>query len=332
MMSMWIPHTSVLHGGPLHVGSSETIRKTPFPNSWRSFSTPSYRNPFHWDAVNGCLPQQIKYYPHHFLEWFVGFTEGDGSFIISHGRLFFTITQKDLPFLRRLRTELGFGTVYKDNRYAEIGRFVVTHRNQILILIHLFNGNLLLKRSAKRFALWVEEYNRLTGAELPILNPPHKITPHFQRGGNLQTSPIWNSSWFAGFTDAEGCFSGFFNNFKKKIVLKFILDQTDELELFLHIREILGRGSLFPRKETEKGVHYRYEVESIEVLQRLADYFSKRRLRTKKNISFVRWKKVLNLLIIMKKEGKGVRSEKRGVRIRRLLNEINNSNPFMTSD
>jgi hypothetical protein len=279
--------------------------------------------------VNGCLPQQIKYYPHHFLEWFVGFTEGDGSFIISHGRLFFTITQKDLAFLRRLRTELGFGTVCKDNRYPEIGRLVVTHRDQILILIHLFNGNLLLKRSAKRFALWVEEYNRLTGAELPILKPP---TPHFQRGGNLQTSSIWNSSWFAGFTDAEGCFSGSFNTFKKKIVLKFILDQTDELELFLHIREILGRGSLFPRKETEKGVHWRYEVESLEVLQRLADYFTRRRLRTKKNISFVRWKKLLNLLIMIQKEGKGIGSEKRGARIRRLLSEINNGNSVRTSD
>jgi hypothetical protein len=274
------------------------------------------------------LPQHINSYPHDFLEWFVGFTEGDGSFIISKGRLFFTITQKDGAFLRRLRTLLGFGNICADKKYPGIERYTVTRRDQVKILIHLFNGNLLLKRSAKRFALWLEEYNRMTGEEIPLL-PPQKPFVGGERG-TLESSPLWNTAWLAGFTDAEGCFTGSYSNSKRRIVLRFILDQTDELELFLHLRQILGRGSISPRKWGERGVHYRYEVESIEALGRLADYFSSRGLRTKKRIPFLRWRRVLNLLPLLQKEvplhplsHPLAGAEKRMVRIRRLLREIN---------
>jgi hypothetical protein len=336
------------------VGSSETIRKTPFQPGTdfqrETDFTNSPRSPAHthfrWDGVKSHLPQHINSYPHHFLEWFVGFTEGDGSFIISRGRLFFSITQKDGAFLRRLRTLLGFGNICADKKYPGIERYTVTRRDQVKILIHLFNGNLLLKRSAKRFALWLGEYNRITGEEIPLLDPPEpflrvepvlrvqRTTPHLGGGGGRESSLLWNTAWLAGFTDAEGCFTGSFSNSKRRIVLRFILDQTDELELFLHLRQILGRGSISPRKWGERGVHYRYEVESVEVLGRLADYFSRRGLRTKKRVAFLRWRKVLNLLPVLQKElVQGgtlppsphplAGTEKRMVRIRRLLREIN---------
>ena len=32
-------------------------------------------------------------YDNKFLEWFIGFTEGDGSFIVSNNKVYFDITQ-----------------------------------------------------------------------------------------------------------------------------------------------------------------------------------------------------------------------------------------------
>jgi len=43
------------------------------------------------------IPQHIKSYDPKFINWFVGFTEGDGSFVVDNNtnRISFIITQKD---------------------------------------------------------------------------------------------------------------------------------------------------------------------------------------------------------------------------------------------
>ena len=123
-------------------GSSETIRKTTF-----NFSNYRSRLVSHKRAGN------IKTT---FLEWFVGFSEGDGSFTVSGTRLFFIINQKEEGILHRIRTELGFGKV---SHYKTYSRFIVADRDNIERLIHLFNGNLVLNKTVRRFSLWVEAWN-----------------------------------------------------------------------------------------------------------------------------------------------------------------------------
>jgi hypothetical protein len=277
---------------------------------------------FKWNNITPHRPQHISAYSTHFLEWFVGFSEGDGSFIQSGERLFFTITQKDEACLRRLRTELGFGTICHDHTYPEIKRFIVTDRRHIKILIHLFNGNLVLRKTQKRFASWVEHYVHLTGDSISLLDNTSSRPPFFL-----------DTAWLSGFTDAEGCFNGYYNTGKHKIVLRFLLDQTDEHELFGELRNIFGVGCIWARKKTPESTHWRYEVESLPVLERLVQYFSRYTLRTHKNIAFVRWKKVLNLLQIIREEKKGhpvrsplfQKSQKRERRLERLLKEITRS-------
>ena len=46
-----------------------------------------------------------------FIEWFIGFTEGDGSFNIKKGRSYFTIHlhNVDLPLLYKIKSELNMG-------------------------------------------------------------------------------------------------------------------------------------------------------------------------------------------------------------------------------
>ena len=75
-----------------------------------------------------------------FLEWFVGFTEGDGSFIVnSRGNVTFVVTQhsKNKYILNNIRDQLGFGNVIRQG--ITTNRFVVNKKADIYKLILLFN-------------------------------------------------------------------------------------------------------------------------------------------------------------------------------------------------
>nr|ALO20936.1 putative LAGLIDADG homing endonuclease [Microglena monadina] len=83
------------------------------------------------------------------LEWFIGFSEGDGSFVIkrTEKRILFVINQADLELMDKIRSLLGFGVVrtFKQNGrlYA---RYIVADQNGINKLIALFNGNIHLEK------------------------------------------------------------------------------------------------------------------------------------------------------------------------------------------
>ncbi len=366
-----------------HVESSETIRKTPpSPNGERtpspgvenpspsvespspsveSTSTPHvpeytqvFTHPFDFSPVTPLLPQHVKrsQYSPEFLSWFVGFSEGDGSFILNNQRLFFVITQKDVALLNRIRTHLGFGRVHADKQFPEIHRFIVSHRSQIHILIQIFNGNLLLEKTTHRFSKWVDAYTRLTGDTISVksrwclLQSKNRRDIDFSQCRRRLSarqieflrshSVMWNTSWLTGFLEAEGCFS-VVERFKRRtdqhktLELRFLLDQTDELQVLLHVRDVLGdMGSLWIRKTGETGekTHYRYDVGHLDSLLQLVKYLEGHPLRSKKNIVYVRWKKILNYLDVIRHEkqnGTWIWSERREKRIRRLILETKKS-------
>ncbi len=91
-----------------------------------------------------------KLYPHNpkpskaFLEWFIGFTEGDGSFIVSkRGGLQFVITQSssDVQVLNYIQTNFGFGKVIQQSKSNNTHRFIVQDVSHILLICLIFNGN-----------------------------------------------------------------------------------------------------------------------------------------------------------------------------------------------
>lgn len=49
-----------------------------------------------------------KYIDPGWLQWFIGFTEGDGAILESKGRLSFVIAQKDVGVLYHIQEVLGF--------------------------------------------------------------------------------------------------------------------------------------------------------------------------------------------------------------------------------
>lgn len=127
------------------------------------------------------------------------------------------------------------------------------------------------------------------------------------RGVNivLITTPVAFSledGWLSGFTDAEGCFSGYMKKrtaYKLGLqpVVRFILDQKDESVLRL-VLDLFNTGHVSLRKDTN-GV-YRYESNSTAALLAFVNYFSTFPLRTVKAAAFIKWNNVR--LLIQKKQ------------------------------
>ena len=212
------------------IGSSETIRKTTF-----NFYTYKENLVSHKKKINLT-----------FLQWFIGFTEGDGSFIVSNARLFFIINQKEEKILHFIRTNLGFGKVSK---YGNYSRFIVADRTNIDRLISIFNGNLILNKTNTRFIYWLDARNNYSIEKLDYLNKNELV--------NLD-----DNAWLTGFIDAEGCFNvvrlhdtRYTLNYRVR--LRFILDQKNEIFIFNKLQIFLKSGVITKRKNikfTDKGV------------------------------------------------------------------------------
>ena len=177
-----------------------------------------------------------------FLEWFIESAEGDGSFIISaspygEGRLSFLINQKDRRLLDKIAKGLGFGTV---NRYQQplmrgdkkvirdgevvmqtLHRYAVGSFEEITSLIHIFNGNILIRKVQTRFQQWLRTYN----AFAKVVSGRFATIPFRP---NMPAFTL-QSAWFAGFVDAEGGFYASFtpptDNTRERLRTKFYITQ-----------------------------------------------------------------------------------------------------------
>ena len=204
------------------IGSSETIRETTF----------------NFIDLQQKIVSHKTFIKTSFLEWFVGFSEGNGTFIVSNKRLFFIINQKEEKVLYYIRANLGFGKVSK---YCSYSRYIVADTSSVDRLISIFNGNLVLNKTNARFVLWLQARNLYSTEEICYRGINKLVTFH-------------KNGWLSGFIDAEGCFNaqklkdtrytlGF------RIRLRFILDQKDEYPLFEKCKFFLKSGSITKHKE-----------------------------------------------------------------------------------
>jgi hypothetical protein len=126
-------------------GSSETTRKAP------SFITDDFYK-------YGQAPHVPKI-SEAFLQWFVGFWEGDGSLWTSYAETAFTknrlslsVTQKEKTIIATLATTFGFGNVSTLERNGAIyWRWTVESQNGLERLAFLFSGNLILPKRQEQF-------------------------------------------------------------------------------------------------------------------------------------------------------------------------------------
>lgn len=235
-------------------------------------------------------------YPAWFLEWFIGFSEGDASFVCDHNakRLFFVIRQKDPVVLNYIKGYFMFGSVRlaKDGYYT----YTVSSKANIVVLLNIFNGKLVLTQTNNRFVSnWLDNYNSW------FANGNLTLYKGQGRFDGLQ------SAWLCGFTDADGSF-GFKVSADKtrkhgcRVRVYWYVDQSyakTDLQHMLSVlgfgyieAKTLGEGSFTP---TEPGQAFRLQTMSHKDCQVLLDYFSTYPPKhTTRIVRFIRWKRVLN--------------------------------------
>ena len=142
-----------------------------------------------------------------FLQWLIGFFEGDGHF----DKKIFSITQSssNLETLDLIQTTLGLGNVYLHNTYTiQDGSERSTHRFSTYAdpfsaaqVALLFNGHLITDTKLTAFQTWFTEWEN--NSEFMSLIGPNFI---LQDTPNLDLLSLDNG-WLSGFIDADGCWN-----------------------------------------------------------------------------------------------------------------------------
>lgn len=260
------------------------------------------------------------------LQWFIGFAEGDGAILVdvNASRPRFVLTQKEPGILYHIHSMFGFGTVKyfaPDGNMNKNGfyRWIVEDLRNVLILAHLFNGNLVIPHRITQLGSWITLLNK--SAKLALAVPITLITQ--------SVTFTLGDAWLSGFTDAEGCFNvsvtansryalGFVVRFR------FILDQKSQLTLDW-VYSLFNCGKVTLRTDTE-GV-YRYTVTGFSNMSIIRPYFVQFPLQTKKAQSLAQWCKIHDM--VLNKEHLTPEGLAEVRRLSKLIN-INNSQTIAT--
>ncbi len=218
-----------------------------------------------------------------FLSWFVGFTEGEGSFIVNNrGDLAFVVVQStsDIRVLHCVQETLGFGKVISQS--VKTSRYVTQSKTEIEIIISLFNGNVILPTRKIQLDKFINGFNIWASKGKIRLEPIVFIYNYIK--------PSLNNSWLAGFTDGEGCFSCSVGG-KKGYSFNYSIAQKGEnnITILEHICSMFKAGKV--SNHFIKNV-YEYRISGVKSCPNIFPYFDKYTLLTKKSISYILWKQI----------------------------------------
>jgi len=197
-----------------------------------------------------------------FLYWFIGFTEGDGSFVkTSRNELNFVIVQgkANVEILYKIQKSLGFGQVLKQNE--RVYRYIVRRKIELMLIILLFNGNIVLPSRKAQFAIFLQTYN---------IRPFSSTIPY----SNNKNMPSLYNTWFLGFVEAEGCFSISLLSNSNAFRTRFMVAQKGDINL-----PVLSTLAVIFQCGIVSGHHkkdnYEYVVSGLLNVVKIYDYFDK---------------------------------------------------------
>ena len=218
-----------------------------------------------------------------FLSWFIGFTEGEGSFVVNNrGDLAFVVVQStsDIRILHYIQETLGFGKVISQS--IKTSRYVTQSKREIEIIISLFNGNVILPTRKNQLNQFINGFNIWASKGNIRLEPIVFIDNYIK--------PSLNNSWLAGFTDGEGCFTCSIGN-KKGYSFNYNIAQKGENNIIIlkYICSMFKAGKV--SNHFVKNV-YEYRIAGIKACPNIFPYFDKYTLLTKKSLSYTLWKQI----------------------------------------
>lgn len=237
-----------------------------------------------------------EYYPNlplpkkEFLEWFIGFSEGEASFIVQkRGDFCFSIGQSsvDVQVLDYIKNNLGFGNIGVLSAKKKMHIFRVQDLKNLYLLCLLFNGNMVLPTRSARFIVFLASFNEklLKINILPIV--PNTVT----------ILPSLLDCWLLGFVDGEGCFSLSFLKSTNGFRMSFIITQKWDVNKFVleHILTLFNcNGSVLSRANSE---YWDLKLNGLYNCSCIFTYFDKFGLKTKKHQSYLRWKELHSRII-----------------------------------
>lgn len=252
-----------------------------------------------------------------FLEWFIGFTEGEGSFTVAkRGDLAFVVTQStmDIECLNFIKDNLGFGKVIKQSIKNNTHRFVVQDIKNLIILCNLFNGNMVFPTRNAKFIIFLSAVN-----EKLLKKNLDKICII----DNL-VLPSLNDAWLSGISDGEASFTcSILSEPNIGYRFRYILTQKwDSNKPTLEfINKLFGSkiGAVHSHHESKNNFNiWELRINGVKNCEKILEYFDKFTLNTKKRLSYIKWKEVHYKL----KNGEHLIPEKR-LEIKDLCKKIN---------
>lgn len=240
-----------------------------------------------------------EYYPNlkqpssKFLEWFIGFSEGEGCFILAkRGDLAFVVTQSttDVKSLNYIKDNLGFGKVIKQSVKQNTHRFIIQDIKNLCLICLLFNGNMVFPTRKARFLTFLSSFNeKLLRKNLITITPL-----------DICVTPSLKDGWISGITDGEGSFTCSLLSNSSGYRFRYILTQKWEANKFVleHIinifNEHLVQGSVVPHSANDV---WEIRVNGVKNCEGLFNYFDEYSLITKKQDSYSKWKLLHSRLV-----------------------------------
>ncbi len=244
-------------------------------------------------------PNHILNPDRHFFEWFIGFFEAEGSFCNwfdgKKDRCQIEISQKDPKLMYKIKKNLGFGNVTQFSKNRKFyWRYSTSKKECLISFIYLFNGNLVSNHKKKMFEKFVQNFNKIYNMNFFV----------FQK--NLE--PSLDNAWLSGFLEGDGGFYVTYKNIIKTNIdgskaynfkMRFYITQKNEEKLLIRIKEVFHVPSnIYQLHNGQTPYKYnRLETHQLKCHLLIVKYLEKFPFLGRRNITFSRWKRLLNYRI-----------------------------------
>ena len=308
-------------------GSIKKHTMFPSNNYYSTYSAPVAGFDKYYELNSKCYGK-IKQPSTEFLNWFIGFSEGDGSFIKSKdGNLRFTVTQHsdDIQVLYYIQKELNLGKIERSDQNSH--RFIVWDRLGLYLILLIFNGNIRTPGKLESFNEFLKVFNKRIEkrarfiSKLKVFGLNMDIFQIIEP--NSTTSDIsFNNPWLIGFIDAEGSFFARFATVSNSFAVNFSLTQKGEdnrLVLLDKLVQLFKVGAVY--KQEGKDL-WAYSVAGLKNTEVFINYLEsiKSPLRSKKASSYLLWKQIRDS--ISKKEHLDPTSRQKLISLAKTINKL----------
>ena len=239
-----------------------------------------------------------------FINWFVGFFEGNENiFIVNRRYLRFELncSIKNQATIYLIKNKLGFGNIRK---LKFLDTIIIEYSVQdnvidLLKLVKIFNGNLKCISKKQYFNLW---YKKLK-VKLKKMNLLDLLPAYID---DIKTINLSNS-WLLGYIDSRVFFYGRWHKSKKlkegkELYLCCIFWHLNK-DLLLKIKEVFNINNKIEEKQKWNLPFFKLVVDDVNEKNKICEYLIKFKLKTLKLEKYKNWKILLDFENNYKKTG-----------------------------